>query len=198
MNLLEGNVTALEVRQTLRFLGGRGESVPEDMAAVYAQCEQMVLRAVRPRACWQEFPVSKGADGFLDLGFAQVESHALTKNLEGCGRIVLFAATVGAEVDRLILRYEKLSPARGALLQAMGGCAAEQWCEEVDRQIRAMYGPTRPRFSCGYGDLPLTLQKDIFRALDVTKYLGVTLTDGGLMSPTKSVTAIIGIKETTL
>ncbi len=150
---------------------------------------------MKPRAVWREFPLDRGEDGTLDLGFARVTSQALAKNLEECDRIVLFAATVGPAVDRLILKYERLSPARAALLQAMGGSAAEHWCEDVDARIRALYGATRPRFSCGYGDLPLTLQYDIFRALDATRLLGLTLTDGGLMSPTKSVTAIIGIKR---
>lgn len=195
MNLLEGKLTAIDVGQTLRFLGGTGRTVPEELATVYGECEKLILDAVKPRAVWREYPLDRGADGTLDLGFARLTSQALSRNLEGCDRIVLFAATVGPAVDRLILKYERLSPARAALLQAMGGSAAEHWCEDVDAHIRALYGATRPRFSCGYGDLPLTLQHDIFRALDATKLLGLTLTDGGLMSPTKSVTAIIGIKR---
>ena len=75
-----------------------------------------------------------------------------------------------------------------------GAAAAEQWCDEVNARIAAKYGRTRPRFSCGYGDLPLSLQREIFPALDVTRYIGVTLTDGDLMIPSKSVTAIVGIK----
>ena len=52
---------------------------------------------------------------------------------------------------------------------------------------------TRPRFSAGYGDLPLGVQREIFAALDCPKHIGLTLNDSLLMSPTKSVTAIVGI-----
>jgi cobalamin-dependent methionine synthase I len=51
----------------------------------------------------------------------------------------------------------------------------------------------RPRFSAGYGDLPLTLQNDIFESLQCSKHIGLTLCDSLLMSPTKSVTAIVGV-----
>ena len=51
----------------------------------------------------------------------------------------------------------------------------------------------RPRFSPGYGDLKLEHQKDWFRLLDISRQIGIELTDSLLMVPTKSVTAIIGI-----
>ena len=51
------------------------------------------------------------------------------------------------------------------------------------------------RFSPGYGDLPLEFQREIFRALDVPRRIGVSLGSSCLMSPSKSVTAIVGIKS---
>ena len=54
---------------------------------------------------------------------------------------------------------------------------------------------TRPRFSPGYGDVPLDAQRDIFSALDISKNLSVYLNDSLLMSPSKSVTAFVGIKK---
>ena len=78
-------------------------------------------------------------------------------------------------------------------MQALVAAAVEQCVDGVNGIISSEYGPSRPRFSCGYGDLPLSLQREIFPALQVTKNIGVTLTDGDLMMPTKSVTAIVGI-----
>ena len=51
----------------------------------------------------------------------------------------------------------------------------------------------RDRFSPGYGDLSLALQKDIFAVLDCPRKIGITLNESLLMSPSKSVTAIIGV-----
>ena len=51
------------------------------------------------------------------------------------------------------------------------------------------------RFSPGYGDFDLKYQKDILEYLDANKKIGISLTDSLMMIPTKSITAIIGIKR---
>ncbi len=180
-------------RETMRYLGCYGVKCEDGLDAVLDECEKLILPALRPAACYALFDVKRTGDA-LDLGFAKTRSKALSKNLEGCGKIALFAATVGAETDRLIIKYEKLSPARALVLQALGAAAAECWCDDVNAQITAEHGETKPRFSCGYGDLPLELQREIFAALNVSKNLGVTLSENFFMTPTKSVTAIVGIK----
>lgn len=183
----------IDRKETLRYLGYLGANDITGIESELDECERLLLAALSPKACFEEFPVSRG--DMLDLGFVKTDSRSLEKNLEGCDRIVLFAATVGAEVDRLILKYGKLSPARSLILQAMGSAAIECWCDDVNALITKTYGATKPRFSCGYGDLPIELQRDIFTALNVTKRLGITLSDNLFMTPTKSVTAIVGIKN---
>ncbi len=42
MNLLEGKLTSIDAGQTLRFLGGTGRTVPEELAAVYGECEKLI------------------------------------------------------------------------------------------------------------------------------------------------------------
>lgn len=54
----------------------------------------------------------------------------------------------------------------------------------------------RPRFSPGYGDFPLSAQKEILDGLEAGKRIGITLTEGYLMMPSKSVTAVIGVSRT--
>ena len=67
---------------------------------------------------------------------------------------------------------------------------------EIYGELAKELGTTlKPRFSAGYGDLPLATQKDIFSALGLDKNLGVLLGDGLLMTPTKSVTAFVGLCE---
>ncbi len=182
----------IDRRETMRYLGYYGVKDEGGLQGVFDECEKLLLAALAPKACYGEYPVVRGER--LDLGFAQTDSKSLERNLEGCEKIVLFAATIGPGVDRLILKYEKLSPARALILQAMGSAAIECWCDDVNAEITQKYGATKPRFSCGYGDLPIELQRDIFSALSVTKRLGVTLSDNLFMTPTKSVTAIVGVK----
>ena len=182
----------LDKREVLRYLGYYGAA--DGCESLYGECEKLIIPALAPKACLETYEIQRDNET-LNLGFATTDSKALYKNLEGCNKIVLFAATVGAEVDRLIIKYGKLSPARSLMLQAMGSAAIECWCDDVNAEIVRTFGDAKPRFSCGYGDLPLELQRDIFCALGVTKRLGITLSDNCFMTPTKSVTAIVGIKE---
>ena len=193
--VLTGKIEKLDIKETMRYLGFAGVKSAEGMEELLSECENLILPVLAPKAVYEVYPLTRCGGEALDLGFARVNSHSLYINLRASVKVALFAATVGAGVDRLILKYNKLSPARAVVLQAMGAAAVEQWCDEVNGIIKAKYIHTRPRFSCGYGDLPLALQREIFPALSVTKNIGVTLTEGDLMMPSKSVTAIIGIEE---
>ena len=160
------------------------------------ECLKAAKGAAQCRAVWRRYLLVRDGDT-LDLGFAKTDSRDLKKHLEGCGEILLFACTAGAETDRRIARAKLLSPARGLLMHAIGAQQVEGGCDRLCRRLAEAF-PDRQltdRFSPGYGDLPLTLQKDVMAALDCAQILGITLTDSLLMTPSKSVTAIIGMKE---
>ena len=160
------------------------------------ECLEAAKGAAQCRAVWCRFPVTRDGDT-LDLGFAKTESGDLRQHLEGCGEILLFACTAGAEMDRRIARAKIGSPAKGLLMHAIGAQQVEGACDRLCRQLAELY-PDRQltdRFSPGYGDLPLEMQRDVMTALDCGRTLGIVLTDSLLMTPSKSVTAIIGMKE---
>ena len=90
-------------------------------------------------------------------------------------------------------RYTSLSPAKALFFQAIGAERIESLCDTFCAELKENGLQLRPRFSPGYGDLPLDLQKDLFRVLDCSRKIGLTLNESLLMSPSKSVTAIIGI-----
>jgi cobalamin-dependent methionine synthase I len=113
------------------------------------------------------------------------ESLAFAKFLDGKDEAVLFAATVGLGVDRLIHRYASVSPVKALLFQAIGAERIETLCEAFCKELGL-----KKRFSPGYADLALETQRGIFAALGCEKRLGISLTDSLLMTPTKSVTAI--------
>lgn len=182
------------IREILRYAGVRGAS-PET-EALLLECLEAIQDKLVYRVCWTEFPVRR-LDGQLDLGFTTTASAALTTHLENCESTILFAATVGIGLDRLITRYSKLSPAKALLFQAIGAERIETLCDTFCRDMAAEQtvlgkNVTR-RFSPGYGDLPLALQRDIFRVLDCPRKIGLTLNDSLLMSPSKSVTALMGV-----
>ena len=85
-----------------------------------------------------------------------------------------------------------------ALARHLKGCNTvllESYCDEVQAQAETGGLLQRPRFSPGYGDWPLEEQRQLFAVLNCAKRIGLTLTDGLMMAPSKSVTAIIGLSE---
>lgn len=181
-------------REVLRYAGAKAETrdltlLLED---VLAEAEPVLSGTV----CWQEFPLIH-RDDLLDLGFSQTSSESLKRNLTGCDRVILFGATLGLGLDRLIARYSRISPSRALMLQAIGAERVEALCDVFCDHIGMLYPDLhqRPRFSPGYGDFPLHLQTDIFRVLDCSRKIGLTLNQSLLMSPSKSVTAIIGLGD---
>jgi hypothetical protein len=160
------------------------------------ECLKAAKGAAQCRAVWRRYLLVRDGDT-LDLGFAKTDSRDLKKHLEGCGEILLFACTAGAETDRRIARAKLLSPARGLLMHAIGAQQVEGGCDRLCARLAQQF-PDRQltdRFSPGYGDLTLEMQRDVMAALDCGRTVGITLTDSLLMTPSKSVTAIIGMKE---
>ena len=177
-------------------MGAGGEEAPEPVRALIEACKEELMSAASPKAVWREFSLTWRGDGWLDFGCFQTRSRDLSRNLRDCTQAVLFAATLGAQVDRLLGRYGKLDVSRAVVLQAAAASMLETFCDQENERLKAAYAQKglylRPRFSPGYGDFPLTCQRPIAAALDLNRRLGVTLTESFLMAPSKSVTAVIG------
>ncbi len=179
-------------KEILRYAGTK-ENTPE-ISELIESCIEEVKSKLSYKVCYGHFPVSV-RENSVDLSFMKTESENLAKNLADCKNIILFGATVGIEIDRLISRYGRISPSRALIFQAIGAERIESLCNEFTRFVKRQYGHTAPRFSPGYGDFRLEAQKDFFRVLEPSKRIGLTLNESMLMTPTKSVTAIIGITD---
>ncbi len=186
------NATPVEVREVLRYMGTR--DADDELLRVLDECVAEAKGVLSATLCYDEFDISVNGDE-IDLGFCKVQSRDLAKNLSGCDRAVVFAATVGLGVDRLISKYKNASPTKALCISAIGSERVEALCDEFCRMIDEKYAFVRPRYSAGYGDLDLGIQKDIFRALGCTKSIGISLGESLLMTPVKSVTAIVGVKK---
>lgn len=178
-------------KEILRYAGCKCADV-ETLSFLHA-CINEVRDKLSYNVCYRELPVS--ADSFTcDFGCFSVKSQHLAKTLKDCKSAIVFSATVGVGIDRLIAKHTRLSPAKALMLQAIGServeALCDAFCEDVKQERTVIL---RPRFSPGYGDLPLSVQKDIFCVLECPKRIALSLNDSLLMSPTKSVTAFVGI-----
>lgn len=187
--------------EVFRYLGYHGHPHDAETEALAEEISEAVSRTVTPKSVYREFSLEISAEKIVIGGSSGIvtESKGLQKNLEGCNSVILFAATLGAEADAIVRRYSLTSSARAAIAQAVCAEATESYADEINEKIKAQAAENgrflRPRFSPGYGDFPLSYQTDLFRLLDISKHIGVTLNDSLLMVPTKSITAVIGISD---
>lgn len=180
--------------EILRYAGAR-EASP-DILLILEECLTELEGKLTFQVCWTEAPLTiQGTE--LRMGSISVSSAALSTHFVLCQQVILFAATVGIGLDRLIARYSRISPIKALLYQAIGAerieCLCDIFCRDIVAQQAALGKGVTRRFSPGYGDLPLDLQNDLFQILDCPRKIGLTLNQSLLMSPSKSVTALIGI-----
>lgn len=181
----------LNERDALRYAGCR--EADEATEALLRSCFEELRGALQYAVCYAEYPVRVHGDA-CDFGCFSLESAALAAYLDGCRAVVVFCATVGVAPDRLIAKYSRVSPSRALMMQALGAERIEALCDAFCAELARERRVCSSRFSAGYGDLPLAAQRDIFRVLAPESKIGVCLNDSLLMSPTKSVTAFVGIK----
>ena len=156
-------------------------------------CAEGFNKVANYRYAYVEIPV-KIFGTVCDFGFAMIESKNLSDLLCTCDKAILLAVTAGIDVDRLITRLEATSKADAFFTDSIASAAIESFCDLINEKICKGLNCTK-RFSPGYGDLPLDFQKALLDRLNSPSSVGISLNSSLLMSPMKSITAIIGINK---
>lgn len=192
-----------DFKEVARYLGYRRAAPPEaDVSALMEKAAAEMQAVMKAQAVFEIFdldcPVKPDNDTLSQISFADVtlQSRDLGRNLAGCSQVALLAATIGPQVDALIRRHSSLDPVYASILQATGAMFIEELVDLTNSEIKKIAAgqglKTKARYSPGYGDVPLQVQKDFFRLLPCTR-IGLTLMDTLIMAPEKSVTAFVGL-----
>lgn len=173
-----------------------GTTAPDGILAerIHALLE-LTVSAIRPACIWKRFPILGGSIGSSHLQFAV--SYSLAAHLEGSRDAYLVCGTIGAGFDALQRKASATSASDSLILQAIGAAMIENLMDSAENEIRkeiAEGESLTPRYSPGYGNFPLDAQRAILNLLDTSRMIGVSLTDTMLMTPSKSVSAVIGVK----
>lgn len=176
--------------------------LPPDIAAQLDKAEAAVLQAAQPRFVWRSFGITGHSTAGIQLsGTSLVLPGAdIAGLLAGSKSCIIMAATLGQAVDDLIRRTQALDMAQALMLDAFASAAVEDLCNQVQRLLTAMSAQDglhlSRRFSPGYGDLPITLQKPLCTTLNTQRCIGLSVSHSGILLPRKSVTAIMGQSPT--
>jgi len=169
----------------------------EGVARAIKQAIDTAYTLIHGRACYKTFRV-------VDVGKDRVITDAsesiflgsnMVKLLARSDYATLLATTVGPELERKVDHLKKTHTADAYFLDVVGGWMADYMADRVDAIVqsevtRSGYGRTM-RYSPGYGDWDLTVQKELLGLVEA-KSIGVTCTDTFILQPRKSVTAVIG------
>ena len=167
----------------------------ERILALVDEAINAVEGCVHPKTLFRIFDCTV-SENALTVNGTEFKSARLAENMKGCTRCAVIAATLGTECDRLIKTALATDTAKAMAYQAAANAKIEEVCDALEDTIRKRYSvKLRQRYSPGYFDLDITEQKKFFSLIEITKRIGITLTDTFEMVPTKSVTAFIGIDD---
>lgn len=180
--------------EILRYLRTSSKTDDERLLSLIDNCCNEVNRCVHPKTLHRIFDCTVTDDSLIikDIVF---RSQRLAAVIKDCKRVCIFGATLGTECDRLLRTYSASDVSRAVVLQACLASKIEEVCDSLEDKLRAQGMSLCQRYSPGYFDLDIEENKKIFEMLELTKRIGLTLTNTCQMVPTKSVTAIIGIKD---
>ena len=162
-------------REIYRYLGYRGITPDDQITSMIDEVLTDLLAVIHPRSLYKTYQCQIIEANPKQIALSELESdfpkkipfysNQLAANLRGCPYVILMAATLGIEADKLLHKYELINMAKASVLQACAAAAIEACCNMLQQELQS----------------------------DCTKRLGITLTDSLLMYPTKSVTAFIGV-----
>ncbi|MCH4887206.1 hypothetical protein EZV73_06470 [Acidaminobacter sp. JC074] len=174
----------------LKYLGYENQVIDEDLDEKIDRHMQ-TMSQVSGHTIYQIFDIKKDDLIYVRGTKLELRGRSIKHILSQANQIVLFAATLGPEVDQVILKAGYLSKVDQMILDA---CASVRIEELLDLMAEGINKFQTPRFSPGYGDLDISIQKALVQVIDGRR-IGLTVTDSSLLIPKKSVTGIIGLSD---
>lgn len=178
--------------EALRYMGYGNSKADERVLALLEWAIASILDCAHFGNVWLKLPCNINLCE-ISIGPLLIHSKDLSKNLKGCDYAIVFAATLGSQVDMLQKRYTHMDISKAVVLQAAAAAIIEDYCNQCQETILTDGLFLRPRYSPGYGDFSLKHQPEILSLLDSPRKIGLTATESCMLAPSKSVTAIMGI-----
>jgi len=188
----------IRTKEAVRYLGYGRHAIDERTLELIQDSFRELDQVADARFVYRIFEIVEQNENELTIGNLKIQSKNLAKNLKGCKQVIIFGATLGTGVDLLMKRYSVSDMTKAVVLQACAAAVLEEYCDTIQKEIAkeldaGLY--LRPRFSPGYGDFSILHQKELLQMLEAPKKIGLTLTEGYMLTPTKSVTALLGISK---
>lgn len=186
-------------KEALRYMGYRGQHLDENTERLLNDCIDEVISISKNGFLYNIFDIERTEEGLRLKGSTLVlRGKDIGSHLSKSEKCAVMAVTLGLEADRRIAVYSKTNLTKGIVFDACAAAAVESLCdmvqEKIEKEAEAMGLKITKRFSPGYGDFDIEIQKEIVRVLDTYRKIGLSVNESSIMIPRKSVTAFIGLQ----
>jgi cobalamin-dependent methionine synthase I len=186
------------IYEVMRYLGYNNTQADDRIVNQISQLSVELTSNINEKNIYDIFNCQI-SNNTVTINNLKINSKNLTCCLKDCSHIALLAATLGTEADIILRRYTALDMEKALVAHAVCSAMIEQYCDIIADKIAGnselSHLFSTLRFSPGYGDFDIMYQKDIIKILNCESSIGLTLTKGYMLLPSKSVTALIGFSN---
>ncbi|WP_297519002.1 vitamin B12 dependent-methionine synthase activation domain-containing protein [uncultured Clostridium sp.] len=186
--------------EVLRYLGHKGQDIDADLNSLIDSCINEVKEKVIPKQVFETYEIERIDDAIEIKGTRlKLVGDDIASCLENCDKVILMAVTLGNEIEKMIRLSQRRDMTKTVILDSIATTYVEAVCDKIEDEIYTKYKKLGKslsfRYSPGYGDLPLSVQGEFLDTLNARRVIGLNLTNTNLLTPRKSVTAILGVKN---
>lgn len=183
----------MNIKEIALYLKIKGEPDEETVALIKEVYDLCFSLPYRCRAVY--FPIEKTEKGFKLTGTdVELEGRLASRHFDGCEGVYLFCGTLGMESERKQREIFSLSPKKAVVLDACFSEYLERKLDETEKSLSSDGKTLTSRISCGYGDLDIAVQKELYDLLEARK-AGIYMNESFMLTPNKSVIAIVGVRS---
>lgn len=190
-------IDKIDKSEALRYMGVKGSKGLELLAEM-SEVEKELLTYYSPMYCYKKYSIFPCDNGIkLDGASIKLYGKDIKNHLRCCNELIVLACTISFKVDKYIKLLQLTDMKKALMADSLASALIEQVCDLAELEIKKLYPDSSmtTRYSPGYGDFDISMQKILSNLLNTQKNIGLFVNESYMMIPSKSVIAVIGLKH---
>lgn len=188
-----------DLKEAARYLGYGANSPDDRTMAEMLEVTCELEASAKGKWTYGSYDLEFSEDSITLSGTGiELRGRNIRRILANARTAYIMACTIGPQAERIIQLKKLQSATSGMIADACASALVEGYADMCQKEIEGNLKPNQTltfRFAPGYGDLPLATNRMILEELKAEKRIGIHLTETMLMTPRKSIVAILGILD---